>query len=394
MHRVLARTGTLILIFLAVSHLSSAQSVETISLEEEPVALQPATGDIVLHHLSARGLSLHGQAIYDWSGEIDSASSPHGFGRYSLDFQVPVDVEKLLGWRRSAGVVRLKHHVQKFGEDCVGEAQLYSNIDADSRTTLYEAWLEQRWMSERIRLKGGKIDANTEFAVVQTAGDFLNASMGYSPTIMAFPTYPEPKVGFIAFLRPEKRVATGVGVFQTNGMGILSIVEPGISWKAEPDAWGGRVSGGYWHLSSRTIPRFDGRYASGAQGFYSVIEQNIWPRSQSSAGDRISVFAQLGWAEGSVSPFTRHAGGGAVLQGPIPSRTKDAFGAATTWVRFSSYTQAGFDHAGEQVFETYYKAVISSHVALVQDFQYFHHPGGRRMNPDRPVVTPRLILSF
>ena len=52
------------------------------------------------------------------------------------------------------------------------------------------------------------------------------------------------------------------------------------------------------------------------------------------------------------------------------------------------------DGLGELVLETYYKAAFDKHVALVLDFQYLHHPGGLNENPDCPVVTPRLVISF
>ena len=40
--------------------------------------------------------------------------------------------------------------------------------------------------------KAGRIDANTEFAALHASEEFLNSSMGYSPTIWGMPTYPLP----------------------------------------------------------------------------------------------------------------------------------------------------------------------------------------------------------
>jgi porin len=295
----------------------------------------------------------------------------------------------------SAGLVRLKHHVHQFGDDCVGAAQVYSNIDAAQRTTLYEAWIEQRLLSEKIRVKAGKIDANTEFAVVQNGSDFLNSSMGYSPTIVAFPTYPEPKLGVNAFLHPTPNYGLGLGVFQTAGMGTLSIIEPGRSWSLGNGEQPGRVSAGYWRLDGQ-VSRFDGSGSSSTQGFYSVMEQLVWRQAgQRDQGERrLSAFLQLGRADGQVSAFTRHVGAGTVLQGPLRKRSQDAIGVAVTWVRFSSQPAAGFDLRSEMVLESYYKATLTKHIALVQDFQFVHHPGGLHANRDCPVVTPRLVISF
>ena len=378
------------------SNLCFAQATEAVPAIQQavttpsPVVVGP--GDVALSDLKSHGISLQNQLIYDWSRAFSDSAPSSGFGRYSYDLYLPVDGEKLLGLKGSDAMLRLKHHMRHFGNDCVGESQLYSNIDANSRTILYEAWVEQKVLSDKLRFKGGKIDANTEFAVVQNAGDFLNSSMGFSPTIVAFPTYPEPKLGFNAFYRGKSAYTAGVGVFQTAGLGRLTVVEPGRNWNVESESVPGRVSVGYWRLDGGTIPQYDGKQTSGAQGFYSVLEQSLYRSKSSSRG--VSGFLQLGTAEGRISPFTHHVGGGAILQNPCRKRAKDSLGIATTWVRFTSYPRAGFDFASETVVEGYYKATLTSHVSFVQDVQYFHHPGGLRANPDTPVITPRLVISF
>ena len=393
------------LAFLLLS-LSSAFSYRCFPQTSTPSALSPSANESpsesaftprqLLRDLNEHGISPQAVVIYDWSKTLHAKQdSGNGFGRYSFDLLVPVDGKKLFGLSGSAGMARLKHHINVFGETYDGAAQLYSNIDASSRTTLYEIWFEQRLMSDRIRIKAGKIDANTEFAVVQNAGNFLNSSMGYSPTIVTFPTYPEPKPGVSAFVNAGASYGLGLGVFKTAGSNTLSIVEPGRSWNIGKLDHPGRISFGYWRLDGR-ISRFDDSQSSGAHGFYSVVEQSVLrqPLAQDRGKRRVSTFLQLGWAEGRVSGFTHHIGGGAILQGPLQRRSQDSLGLAATWVRFSSEPQAGFGLRSEFVVETYYKIPFNKHVALVQDFQFLHHPGGLRTNGDCPVITPRLVISF
>ena len=350
----------------------------------------------LLHDLNQHGLAFQGLAVYDWSMTLHSEQDTEaGFGRYSFDLSMPVDGQKAFGLEGSAGLIRLKHHMRQFGNTYDGAAQVFSNIDSCSRTMLYEIWFEQRLLSNKLRLKGGKIDANTEFAVVQTASDFLNSSMGYSPTILAFPTYPEPKMGITAFLRPTTNNGLGLGVFQTVGMGALTVIEPAHNWNLGQGEHPGRMSLGYWRLNG-DIEQFDGRRVSSTQGFYSVVEQSGWrhPWIGQQGQRKLATFLQLGYAQGQVSPFTRHLGGGAVLQAPFGGRTDDAIGIAATSVHFSSHPGAGFEFSGELVLEAYYKATINKHIALVQDFQFLHHPGGMRANRDCPILTPRLVISF
>lgn len=350
----------------------------------------------ILGRLNDHGIPFQGLLVYDWSKEFDDEADPaSGFGRYSLDLFMPIDGKKAFGLEGGAGLVRLKQHMRQFGETYEAAEQVYSNIDASSRTILYEIWYEQRLFSNKLRLKGGKIDANTEFAVVQNAGDFLNSSMGYSPTIMAFPTYPEPKPGINVFLRPTTNSGLGLGVFQTAGNGTLTMIEPGHSWNLGQGEHPGRISAGYW-LLNRRIDQFDGGHASSTQGFYTVVEQSGWrhPWMGNKGERKLSTFFQLGHAEGQVSSFTHHIGGGAVLQAPFTRRDKDSFGIAATWLKFSSAPTAGFDYGSELILESYYKASVRKYLAVIQDFQFLHHPGGEREERDGPVITTRLVLSF
>ena len=398
-HANLRANILLAIIFLAISHLSSSQTIQSSSPDPSangtsaPLISRPKA---VLQGFNEHGISFQGMAVYDWSMTLRSAQDTEaGFGRYSFDLSMPVDGQKAFGLEGSAGLVRLKHHMRQFGETYDGAAQVFSNIDSSSRTMLYEIWFEQRLMSNKVRLKGGKIDANTEFAAVQTAGDFLNSSMGYSPTIMAFPTYPEPKLGITAFLQPTTNNRLSLGAFQTVGMGTMIIIEPAHNWNIGQGERPGRMSLGYWRLNGQ-ITQFDGRCASSTEGFYSVVEQSGWrhPWMGQQGQRKLATFFQIGYAQGQVSPFTRHLGGGAVLQAPFGSRTQDSIGIAATSVRFSSRPGAGFELGGELVLEGYYKATIGKHLALVQDFQFLHHPGGMRANRDCPILTPRLVISF
>ena len=370
---------------LASHHFCSAQSQS--SVHEDPDVASLAT--TTWRELRGHGISAQGALIYDWSVEVHPDEST-GFGRYSFDLSVPVDGSKVWHLDGSSAVVRLRHHVNNFGDDGLGETQLYSNIDGTSRTNLYEAWFEQRLVGDKLRLKAGKIDANTEFATVQTASDFLNSSMGFSPTIIAFPTYPEPKLGFNAFLRPTKNNSVGLGLFQTATAGTLAVFEPGRSWSLGESERPGRASVGFWRFGGNP-DRFDGTRSSGTLGLYSVVEQALWRQSQGEHA--LSGFLQIGVADGHVSPVEKHVGGGAILQGTFHRRPKDSVGVATTWVRFSSDPAAGFELPAELIFETYYKLSITKHFAFVQDFQYVHHAGGIE-NSDCPVFTPRLVLSF
>lgn len=379
----LLSTFTLVASNPAFSQISPIQSLRSTA----------SAGESALQHLNEHGISVQETMIYDWSKSTAGDDSGAGFGRYSFDFSVPVNGEKLWRLKGSDALVRIRNHQSNFGDDFVGAAQLYSNIDAGSATILYEAWVEQRLLSDKIRLKAGKIDANTEFAAVQTASDFLNSSMGFSPTIMEFPTYPEPKLGFNVFFHPTSRNTFSMGVFQTASGGPLSIVEGAHAWSSGHAESSGRASVGYWRLAGN-VPHFNGQMSEHTDGVYSVIEQRVWMSSAAPQPRSLSLFLQLGTADETVSAFARHIGGGGVLQGLWRRRRQDSIGVAATWVQLSSDGDEGPERAGELIFESYYKAAFGKHVAFIQDFQLVHDADGAHSNPNCPVITPRLLLSF
>jgi porin len=347
------------------------------------------------HSLDDKGIAGNLTFVNDWSKSfLGRANSAGSINRYSLDVSVTLDTRKSIGWSGGTGFLRLKNHFGDHGGDYVGDAQGFSNIDDVSRTRLYEFWYAQKFADDRLRFKGGKIDANSDFAVVHIAGDFLNSSMGYSPTILALPTYPEPKPGVSIFGIPKQHYQAAAGWFRASEDLNMLILEGGRDWLAAGDL-PGRFSLGMWRLTG-PVPCFDGDELGSTQGIYVVTEQSIWRRTrpEPDGSQEVTAFLQYGHANGDVSPFTHHVGGGLVISGLLASRSHDAFGIAVTTVQFTNAPEAGYEHDRELVVETYYKIGLGRFVSLVPDVQFIHNPGGLLTNKDAVVVTPRLNISF
>jgi carbohydrate-selective porin OprB len=372
----------------------SADPVEATSAERPSQLWLVAKPQQMERWLDRKGITGNVTLANDWSKNFRGGSSSAGsFDRYSLDVSVAVDDKKAFGWNGGTEFIRLKNHLGDFGGDYVGDAQGFSNIDDTPRTHLYELWFQQTLLADKLRFKAGKIDANTEFAVVQTAADFLNSSMGYSPTILTLPTYPEPQPGFNVFIHPRPHYQIGVGVFRTAVNGEMLIVEGGRDWSLGHGELGGRSSFGVWRLTG-PVDCFDGDHLAGTQGFYLVAEQSLWRRKRPKSEEKLSAFLQYGHANGEVSRFTRHLGGGIVLEGPFAARPHDAIGVGATSARFTDDPYAGFEENAELTLEFYYKISLMRHISLVPDVQYVHHPGGLRSQQDAVVLTPRINVSF
>jgi len=345
--------------------------------------------------LATRVFAFSGQLVHDWSKVVGYADEySKGLGRYSFDLSLAIHTERLHGWRGGTGFARLKQHQKEFGGEYDLSTQLYSNIDAPSRTSLYEFWLQQSLLGGKLRIKAGKIDANSEFAVVQTASDFLNSSMGFSPTIVAFPAYPDPNLAVGLFLRPQRRYGISFGILRTHDMGTMTIVEPQVDWWSREKELHGHASFGYWRLDRAPIPGNPDE--TFAVGVYAIVEQGIWRGSanRNQAERSLSAHIELGLGENKASLVTHHAGGGLVMQSPLTSRPQDSMGIAATVARFATALAPEDSNRHELAIEIYYKIILTRRLSLIPDSQYFRHPRGRGITQDCLVLTPRLSFVF
>lgn len=347
------------------------------------------------HALARHGIGLQYQYVQDLSKAPMGTQGDHAwFSRYTWDLCATLDGGKSVGWSGGSALIDLKQHMQEFGRMYDGVAQGYSNLDTNSYTTLYAAWAQQSLLRDHLRVKGGIVDANTDFDAVATAADFLNSSMGYSPTIMEFPSYPKPMPGIDVAASFGRGTSVRAGEFATID-GRISIVEAAQVWAAGKSGMGGRVSFGAWKLRA-PLSRFDGGSAAATAGLYSVVEQTLWSQGSEAGGMErsISAFLQVGTGNGQENPITRHAGGGVVWAAPFRRRPGDALGVASTWVRIMDSSQSPLRSHGELVVESYYKLQLTRSLSLISDVQYFHHPGGEQGRPDAFFATPRLVMTF
>lgn len=372
---------------------SAAQQPAVLSFRNVPT-LADGYPRQALRSLGDHGVTLHSSLVSDLSkSPIDSDGDHDWFSRYSFDLTMDLDTEKAMRWKRASIHFDLKQHLNVAGDGYDDVAQGYSNIDANSRTTLYEAWVMQTLWNDRVQVQAGKIDANTRFATVATASDFLNSSMGYSPTIMEFPTYPEPKGGVDVAVRLPASLGVTLGGFHTSS-GKMALAELGKSWASGSEETAGKVEVGYWNLREPLFTA-DDKEVAGTSGVYSVFEQCLWESAGTGEGSiprSLDAFVQFGTGNAHENSFTNHLGLGMVLRAPFLRRRSDSIGAAITRLQLSSY---GDDHnSAEFVSDSYYKLAWSRSVFLVADGQYFVDPGAGAKRSPYLVLTPRLVIAF
>ncbi|MDF1838331.1 MAG: carbohydrate porin, partial [Planctomycetota bacterium] len=211
------------------------------------------------------------------------------FGRYLADINFALDMESLAGIEGASIGVDLYAQAGRNASDAVGDVQGVSNIDTINTKIIAEVWWQQKFANDRLRIKVGKVEANSEFASPSTAGEFLNSSMGFSPTISAFPSYPNPAYSISAFVHGEHSyvglgvfdgatqagIATGnhgAGSFLGNPSDLFWVLEASTEWDRGLSA---RAACGLWYHSG-TFDTFAGGTDEGTSGFYGILEHGLW----------------------------------------------------------------------------------------------------------------------
>ncbi|MEM6853182.1 MAG: carbohydrate porin [Planctomycetota bacterium] len=396
---------------------TSTESVPA-QVEAQPVPERPTGSDLSFgmdrwgERMAEQGVTVEASVTADYSvvldGGVDDGADAF---RHLTAVGVTLDTERL--FEHPGGTI-FADFVTKNGQDGseeVGDFQAFSNIDEADFTTIYEVWYQQEFFDGRLRLKLGKVDVNNEFAFVENAGEFINSSAGFSPTIFVLPTYPDPALGASVSAYDDSGVYASAGVydgaaqegFATGQRGFSTLFgEPsdlfliGEFGVAHEASFGpGRVAVGIWHHTG-TFDRFDGGQESGTTGGYFVLDQTVYQTNPGDPDDArgIGVFAQYGWADGAVSEAEHHASLGGQWFGPLPDRPDDVLGLMVSPVWFSDEPGAGFTEDAEWAFEAFVKFQVTPWLSIKPDLQYIIHPGGDATVDDALVGTLRLELAF
>lgn len=275
-------------------------------------------------------------------------------------------------------------HGRGITTDFVGDTQVVSNIDSFKNITrVSEYWWEFGWLDDAVTVRLGKQDINTEFFVIDLAGDFIQSTFGLSPST-AFPTYPDPS------------------------MAAVVLVQVADSWRIKAGIWDAFAPGGGWGFSGNdsmlAIGELERTYAlaggtlPGVFAVGAVYESAgvIEGEPVSPVHEYIFQFEQLIYRECACDDdeiqglgifagyYPRFPGSqmiaeaigdsfvaGLIYTGLFPCRDSDVLGAGYAWTELY---QGGTNQ--EAVFELFYKAEMTPRVSIQPDLQYIVTPSG------------------
>lgn len=326
----------------------------------------------------------------------------------TLDVYLSLDTQPLFHLPGGKFYVDLEDHAgDDPSTDLVGDLQVFDKLNYSPYLQIFEIWYQQRLFGDWLRIKVGKIDANTEFSVITNGLGFINSSTQVTPTLFVFPTTPDPMPGINVFFTPGKLFYASFGAFYSNSgerfldftgapyaiqptrNGTFLIGETGLTWSHLPEL---RTDGdarlGFWgHTGS--FKKFDGKAANSAGGMYAIFDQTLWRRAGNDNARALRGFLEYGRTGQSLSSIYEHFGGGITWTG-FPGRPHDTIGFSPQYARLSP--DAGFPHDYELALETFYNLRLNRQLSLQPDLQYIIDPGGTY--PDALVGTVRLKVNL
>lgn len=331
-------------------------------------------------------------------------------GASTFDLSLTVDTARLLKIPGGKFYVDLEDHAGRNPSTVlVGDLQIFDKENTIPYLQIYELWYQQKLFGDRLRLKVGKLDANTEFGVVDNGLPFLNSSAQVSPTVYLMPTTPDPMPSINVTFAPTKFYYASFGAYYANrsvGFGNLVgtpqnaqlsdtgsffIGETGLIWQHLPAlGYPGNLRLGAWgHTGSFT--RLDGSKQRGVYGGYAIFDQTLWqPEGEPPAGRGIRAFVEYGQTQRTISPIDLHLGGGFTWTGPLASRPQDLVGFSPQYAHISA--AAGLPQPYELALEAFYRFQVVRWAWIMPDLQYIINPGGQY--PNALVATLRMHVDF
>ena len=346
------------------------------------------------------------EGYYNFTGGIKKGTAFAAL----LDANMNLDLEKLMGWKGGTFYVDFEYH----GGDnpttkLVGDLQVFDKTNAAPFFQALELWYQQVLFNNKLRIKLGKVDANTEFSVIDNGLGFINSPTQVTPAFPVFPTFPDPMPAITMFFNPNHLLFVDFALYDANqsvhflnfygdpssaqlsSHGQLFILESGLNWNRLPLLGNnGNFKVGLWKHNG-FFADFSGDQDHGLDGIYVIFDQTLWKSAAQQKMQRsMRMFLEYALTDSRISPVFRHYGGGIVMDAPFTKRANDEVGLSIQDVNLSSGLQVPQKY--ELDFEGYYRFAVTKEINFKPDIQYIIHPGG--IYPNAFVITFMLNFSF
>jgi porin len=360
-----------------------------------------------------------------------------------LDF----DLEKLFGWSGAEFLVEaFDIHAHGPSRNFVGNLQLVSNIEATPSVKLYDLWLDQSLLDNKLSVRFGQEGANDEMMTSTYGGLFLNSSFGFPGMPAADlpsggPNYPLATPFARAWFKATDNVTLVGAVFNgdpappgtgdpqardRNGTAFrlndhtLGFAE--VWYQPEQDLSSSLPTtyklGGWYSSDNFADQRFDAtggllanpastgmaQQHTGDWAFYGIVDQMVWQRS-GTKDQGIGVFLQVMGGPSDRNLSNLFIEGGMNWRAPFTDSGDDILGLAVSYLGISpaaqnfgrdlvTFGRASAPYASnETVLEATYQTPVTDWLTLQPDAQYVLNPGAGIVGPfgNRPLPNALVI---
>ena len=335
------------------------------AVENSPDAVadsQPDYSDTLTGDWGGRrgSMSAHG---YDWEivyklDLLSKMSKPNRktYGLDNLDIKLSLDGEKIAGLKGTSGLLYiLSNHGSK--PALMGDRLPHGldNIETPynaNTTKLYQAWIQQTFLDERLSALAGLYDLNSEFYVTESSGIFIHPTFGIGAE-MAGTGINGPSVFPTASFAIRAKAETagyylqavtldgvpgdpdnhhGTHVQFNKGDGALNVIEAAVPLSTAENAHDNKLALGVWRYTARFDDLLDvdingNPVKSISRGYYAMMEKVLRYQPGSNEGS-IGSFVRAGKTEGNTSQFDMSWSAGLVFSGLFAGRDQDQLGIA------------------------------------------------------------------
>lgn len=349
-----------------------------------------------------------------------------------------VDLEKLIGWKGASFYSRwLYLYGQDPSANLVGDVFTVSNIAGYSTLRNIDLWIEQKLFDDKIALRVGQMEADSDFAISDYGSLFINSTFGwpaflYTSIPNSGPNYPVGAPGVYLKLKPIEPVTLKFAAYQgdiyaqnvnNHGFDWNLSAENGFFYMSEADYHyecflPGQVKMGAWFFSG-AFPSVNNPNTTlwGNTGYYGIIDQMIYlspcchEKHHKLSDEGLGVFGRVSYEPSDRNFMDFYCDTGFNYKGILPTRHSDILGIGFAYGQVSNGMRSpqsdlssnptftppnGFATAlnYEMAFETTYVAAITPWLTLQPDLQYIIHPGATSQAGNALVLGLRATVVF
>jgi len=311
--------------------------------------------------MSARG--------YDWEllYKLDllsntASTSRNSYALDNLDVKLALDGEKIFGIAGGSGLLYILSN--QGGKPAIKSDRLPHGVDnietpENANTVkLYQAWLQQTFLDEKLSILAGLYDLNSEFYVNEAAGIFIHPTFGigaefagtgkngpsiFPNTSLAIRVKAELARGYYLMAATMDGVPGdpnnphGTHLQFNQGDGALNVIEAEFPLGISDDPHDNKMTFGVWRYTAHFDDLLDQDVNAMpiqrvSQGYYFTAEK-VFGYSSITNEESWRGFIRAGKNDGNTTQFDMAWSAGLSLEAPFADRDKDIVGIAVAQER-------------------------------------------------------------